>query len=435
MKISGRAIVDYTRPRIDREKGIDTSGDSPVLQPGPGEIAGGVQGYLMGQLPGAIGGVVGAYTGRLVSQKSDSKILKFSASTLAGAALSTATAAGLAALTGAGATVPALAATAVVGGLAGLSGSLASEPGGTGIMSGGIQGFISNRISGAASGSIGGYIGVRAGVKTGSTELAVLTGSLAGAAVGAASTAGLAAIAGQILPWQVAAGSALLGGFAGAVGTLAGSMRSAPRDAVYGGMVAGMIGASYTGNPALGIAGAAAAGYAARAKTRTGQVVLGTLVGAGAGFVAGLPGGLETAAVSALAGAIIAPVGSVGGTAVRQVMRNGQVDLIEGINSKWIDPYLAKNKIGDKTKIAAGAAAGGILLGSLGMVGGLEGVAVMGGIGAVVGAYQTHKLIKTVKQQRDAQAVVREYMPIPAAMAHVLEHQKAIAEGRKPAGA
>ena len=84
MKISGRAIVDYTRPRIDREKGIDTSGDSPILQPGPGEIAGGVQGYLMGQLPGAIGGVVGAYTGRLVSQNSDSKILKFSASTLAG---------------------------------------------------------------------------------------------------------------------------------------------------------------------------------------------------------------------------------------------------------------------------------------------------------------------------------------------------------------
>ena len=34
-----------------------------------------------------------------------------------------------------------------------------------------------------------------------------------------------------------------------------------------------------------------------------------------------------------------------------------------------------------------------------------------------------------------AQAVVREYMPIPAAMAHVLEHQKAIAEGRQPTGA
>ena len=428
MKISARKIIDYTKPRRSLNPAEDTSGDQPVLRNGPGVIAGGIQGYMMGKIPGAIGGTIGSFVGTSLGKKTDSVALKSAAGALTGAALSAATTAGLAAISGQGAAVPALVMSAVVGGLSGLTGTLAAEKGGNGVMSGGIQGFLVNKTVGAASGSLGGYVGVRVGEKTGSTETAMLAGAATGAALGAAAAAGLGLLAGQTPNLRILGGSALLGGFAGTVGTLTGSKRAAPRDGVYGGMLAGMVGATYTGNPALGIATAAASGYAARAKTPLGQAVVGTVLGAAAGGIAGAPMGWSAVAVNALAGAVATPLGSIVGTTARQVMRNAQVDLVNGINKKWIDPMLEKRKLSHTEKVLVGAAAGGIMLGTVGMVGGWKGAAIMGTVGLAAGAFQTDKIIKTVKMERAMHRARVENASIPGTFDRVLEEQQRILE-------
>lgn len=398
------------------------------MRPGPGVIAGAVQGYMLGQLPGAIGGTVGSFVGSgVVGKKTDSTMVKAAAGALVGAGLSAATQAGLSALAGAGASVPALVTSAISGGLAGLTGTLAAEAGGMGVMSGGIQGFIANRTPGLAAGGLGGFVGIRVGEKTGSTEKAVLAGAASGAAIGAAAVAGFAALAGQNASVAVLTTSALMGGFAGAVGTLSGSKRAAPRDAVYGGALAGMMAATYTGSPALGIATAAAAGYAGRAKTPIGQAVVGSVIGAVAGGIAGAPLGLQGAAISALAGAIATPVGSIAGTTFRQVMRNAQVDLVNGINNK-LDPYLEKNPLSHNQKLLAGAVAGGVTLGVLGGIAGWQGTVVMGAAGMALGAYQTHKLIKTVEHEREVTQAVVRYTSIPGAFDGIIEEQKRLVE-------
>ncbi len=421
-------IQRYTKPRVDAQTGANTSGDTAELTPGPSVIAGGVQGYLLDGVSGALGGVVGSYAGSAVAKKSN---MAAGAATgfSVGAATTAAVSAGLTVALGGTLHPASIALSALGGGLASLSGTLASAPGGSGVMSGGIQGFVGNRMSGMAAGSIGGYIGLEVGKKTGSTGTAVLAGTAAGAAIGAGTTAALLSAFGGELGLVVVGGSAVLGGLAGAVSTVSCSRRAAPRDGAYGGMLAGMAAGSVVGNSSLGLATAAASGFAARAKTDTGKAVLGVAGGALAGALAGSVQGSAGIINGAIAGAIAAPLGAIVGTTTRQVMRNAQVDLVDTINNKFVDPYLEKNSLTKGQKIAVGAAAGGLLLGTTGMVAGLKGVAVMGTLGAVAGVVQIDRMIDKAKEQREAAKTVLDYSRPAAVFANVVEAQQKISHG------
>jgi hypothetical protein len=421
-------IQRYTKPRVDPQKGINTSGDSPELRPGPSAITGGIQGYLLDGVGGAMGGVVGSFAGAKVAKKSN--MLAGAATGFGvGAVTTAAVAAGLAAATGAVSTPVTLAMSAVSGGLAGLSGTLASTAGGSGILSGGIQGFVGNRTSGMAAGSLGGYIGLQVGKKTGSTGTAVLAGTGAGAVIGAGTTAALiTGLGGGGLTPMMLVGSAVLGGLAGAVSTVSCSRRSAPRDGAYGGMLTGMAAGSMVGNPSLGLASAAASGFAARAKTNTGKAVLGVAGGAVAGALAGGLQGPAGIVSGAIAGAIAAPVGAIVGTTTRQVMRNAQIDLVNVINTKMVDPYLEKNKLTKTQKLAVGAAAGGLILGTTGMVAGTKGMAIMGTLGAIAGVVQTDRMISKVTEYRDAAKNADEFSAPPQVFGEVIAAQQKISE-------
>ena len=276
---------------------------------------------------------------------------------------------------------------------------------------------------------MGGYIGLEVGKRTGSTGTAVLAGTAAGAGIGAGTTALLMATlgGGNVNPMMVA-GSAVLGGLAGAVSTVSCSRRSAPRDGAYGGMLAGMAAGSMTGNPSMGLAAAAASGFAARAKTNTGKAVLGVAGGAVAGALAGGIQGPAGIVSGAIAGALAAPVGAIVGTTTRQVMRNAQVDLVNVINDKMVDPYLEKNKLSKTQKLAVGAAAGGLILGTTGMVAGLKGVAVMGTLGAIAGVVQTDRMIDKVTEYRDAASAVDEYSAPAPVFGQVIAAQQKISQ-------
>jgi hypothetical protein len=190
-------------------------------------------------------------------------------------------------------------------------------------------------------------------------------------------------------------------------------------------MLVGMAAGSYIGNPAMGLATAAAGGFAARAKTDTGKVVLGVAGGALAGALAGGVLGPAGMIEGAIAGAIAAPTGAILGTTTRQVMRNAQIDLINVINGKVVDPYLEKNKLTHTQIVLVGAAAGGLILGTTGMVAGLEGVAVMGGLGALGGAFQTDRVVRKAQQYREASKAVTEFSKPSAVFANVVaDHQE-----------
>lgn len=426
-----KKAIDYTRPRvIDPELGLTTDGNLPKNLPGMGVIAGGLQGYLTGGTSGAVAGTVGGYAGLKVAQATGSEVAGLGAAAVTGAATAVATTLGMTALTGGVATLPAAAMAALVGGTAAVSGAAAGLPGGFGVMSGGLQGFFAaNGFQGAVAGSIGSYFGTRVGMKTGSTLAAFGAGAAAGAALGAGTTAAMASILSVAVPWPVVAGAALMGGFAGAVGTMAGSLKASTRDSVYGGLGLGAIAASYTGNPAMAIAGAAAAGAAGTAATRTGQAVLGVLTGAAAGALAGAPGGLPAMATSALAGAVIAPLGSVLGSVSMQVRRNFTVDGIAYINGK-LNPYLDKHPLSKTGKLMAGAAAGAIVGGSIGLVAGVPGAVVMGTVGAAGGAWKAHEYLKNVEIEK----TVQKYGGRPFLYANVIAAQEAVLnEGEKPA--
>lgn len=419
------AAYRYTQPRVDPKKGLDTSGDSAQLNAGPGVIAGGVQGYLLDGVSGAAGGVVGGFAGSSIAKK---RGMALGAATGfgVGAATTAAISAGLSTVLGAGINPTAIAVSALGGGLAGLSGTLVSTPGGAGLMAGGIQGFMGNRMSGMAAGTLGGYVGLEVGKKTGSTGIAVAAGTAAGAAIGAGTTAGLvSAFGGQVFPLMVV-GSAVMGGLAGAVATVSSSRRSAPRDGAYGAMLLGMGAGAMVGNPSLGMASAAAGGFAARAKTNVGKAIFGVAGGALTGAVVGGLQGPEGILQGAVAGAITAPLGAIVGTTARQVMRNAQVDLVDGINKKFVDPYLEKNELSKGQKLALGAAAGALMLGPVGMVAqDWKGPAVMGTLGAVAGVVQVDRMIDKAKQVRGAQKRVFDYSQ-PSLFHEVAKAQKAI---------
>lgn len=131
----------------------------------------------------------------------------------------------------------------------------------------------------------------------------------------------------------------------------------------------------------------------------------------------------------AVAGAIAAPLGAIAGTTTRQVMRNAQVDLINTINNKYVDPYLEKNTLSKPQKLALGAAAGALILGPTGMVAqDWKGPAVMGALGAVAGVVQTDRMIDKAKELRGAQTAVFDYSK-PSVFADVAQAQKEISQG------
>jgi hypothetical protein len=435
IQTSLQKVSKYTAPRVDRAKGIDTSGDEVVVDPngnsvarrsGPGVMAGGIQGYLLDGISGAAGGLIGSFSGAAVAKKTN-MLAGAATGTTVGALTSVALTAGLAAAFGG--TPGNLIFAAVSGGLAGLSGTLASAPGGAGVMSGGIQGFVGNRMSGMAAGSVGGYIGLEVGERTGSTPLALLAGTASGALMGAGTTAGLLALVGGSANTAMLVGSAVLGGLAGVAGTIGGSLRSAPKDGVYGGMAAGMAAGAMVGNPMLGLSTAAASGFAARAESKVGQMILGAGAGAVTGAISGALLGPAHILTGAIAGALAAPVGAVVGTASRQVMRNAQVDLVDGINKKFVDPYLEKHTLTHTQKVMVGAAAGGLALGTTGMIAGWKGVAVMGTLGAAAGAFHWDRVIKKAQSYKKAAGNADEYGRSRPVFANVVAAQTQIAAG------
>jgi hypothetical protein len=428
-------VVQYTQPRKDLAKGIDTTGDEVVVdqvgnavprRAGPGILAGGIQGYLLDGISGAAGGVIGSAAGSAVGKKN--MLAGAATGAAVGALTSTALTAGLAAAFGG--QPGSLMFAAVSGGLAGLSGTLASAPGGVGVMSGGIQGFVGNRMSGMAAGSVGGYVGLEVGERTGSTSLALLAGTASGALTGAGATFGLLSLAGGQSHPALIVGSAVLGGMAGFAGTIGGSLRSAPKDGVYGGMATGMAAGAITGNPILGLSTAAAAGFAARAESKVGQIILGVGAGAVSGAISGGLLGPANILTGAIAGALAAPAGAVLGTASRQVMRNAQIDLIEGINKKFVDPYLEKHTLTHAQKVMVGAAAGGLALGTTGMIAGWKGVAVMGSLGAAAGAFHWDRVIKKAQQNKKAALNADTYSRPHGMFANVVAAQAEIAAAK-----
>lgn len=292
----------------------------------------------------------------------------------------------------------------------GTTGDLPSSSTASGVIAGAFQGYVSGGPLGAASGAIGGYVGVRAGEKAGSFAVAVGAGSATGAALGALGANALSAMVGGPIGLGLAASGALIGGFAGAVGTLSGSRRAATRDSVYGGMLAGAIASVYTGNPAMMIAGAAGAGMGGRAAKPAGRIVLGALTGAAAGAVAGLPGGVPFMVAGAVAGAVIGPLGTLVGPTLRQVQRNMTQDLTIALN-KRVEPWIEKHPLGLKGKLVAGATMGALIVGPVGLMFGLKGLAVTTAVGAVGGAIQTFRFLK--KKEKAEKAAAAAAAPPP----------------------
>ena len=62
---------------------------------------------------------------------------------------------------------------------------------------------------------------------------------------------------------------------------------------------------------------------------------------------------------------------------------------------KRVQPWIEKHPLGTRGKLVAGATMGALILGPVGMVFGLKGVAVTSALGAVGGAVQTWRFLKS----------------------------------------
>lgn len=306
-----------------------------------------------------------------------------------------------------------------------------------GAISGGIQGFIGGGPITGVAGAIGGFVGatvdqgrefgvldgmifekgVSMSQDTGRTLKAVGVGSVTGAAVGVAAVVGLAAVLGGPITIPAIAASGILGGFAGATGTLSATRRGSAKDGVYGGFIAGMTASALVGNSALMLATTTAAGMGGYAVKTPGRVVLGALTGAATGAISGSLGGPVTVAVGAAAGAVAGAVGAVIGPPIRQIIRNAVEDLSNAIVKK-LDPFLEKHPLGKKSKIALGALSGAIGLSTMGFIFGPAAFAIGGAVGAALGAFGTGKELKSrekqkamMEQQAKAQAQAQAQQP------------------------
>jgi hypothetical protein len=190
-------------------------------------------------------------------------------------------------------------------------------------------------------------------------------------------------------------------------------------------MAAGAI----VGNPMLGLSTAAAAGFAARAESKVGQVILGVGAGAVGGAISGALLGPDAILIGALAGAVAAPLGAVVATTGRQIMRNAQADVVATINKKFVNPYMEKHDLTHTQKVLVGAAAGGLGLGTTGLVAGWKGVAVMGTLGAVAGALHWNKVFKQAATYKEAASNADEHAKARPVFANVVAAQAGILAG------
>ena len=112
-------------------------------------------------------------------------------------------------------------------------------------------------------------------------------------------------------------------------------------------------------------------------------------------------------------------------------MRNAQVDMVNAINKKWVDPYLEKNTLSKPAKIAIGAAAGALILGPTGMVAQdkVAGLGVMGLVGAAGGALYGAKMVKQAEDIKEARATLVEVDRPQAVFANVIQAQQKISHG------
>lgn len=285
-------------------------------------------------------------------------------------------------------------------------------------LAGVFEGWISGGPVIAGAGLLGGYVGVNVGNKTGQFVPAIGAGALAGSAVATTAAVALSLLFSAPLVRANLVASAILGGFAGTVGTLSGSRRATTRDGVYGGMILGALGGALTHNPLLTIAGAAGGGIGAKAPTTAGRVVLGGLAGAATGAVSGLLGGPAAVVHSAAIGAALGVGGALTGPVLRQLQRNMTEDLTRAIITR-IDPYVEKHGVSRGQKIALGAVTGVLTVGPFGLLFGLKGVAVAAGLGAAIGSVSTYRLLRQREQARKVATVGSQTSPAPPRQAAV----------------
>lgn len=251
-----------------------------------------------------------------------------------------------------------------------------------------------------------------------------LMGLAVGAGVATAAIA-LTQVAGHLNPMGWVAPT-VLGGFIGAVGTLAGDRRSSISDSVTGGMLAGGAAAIFSGNPAMVVAGAVASGVGGRAVKPAGKVVLGALAGAATGALAGFMSGQDLVN-SALIGAATGPVGALIGPPMRQLSRNATVDLTKAALAKT-DPWIAAHPLSKAQKVVLGGVAGALVLGPMGMVAGWNGALIAGSVGIAAGSIKAYTFLNEQERLKEAagakvaaevqQSSVASYILRPSAGAH-----------------
>jgi hypothetical protein len=100
---------------------------------------------------------------------------------------------------------------------------------------------------------------------------------------------------------------------------------------------------------------------------------------------------------------VIGPVGTLVGPSVRQIQRNLTADLTTALNKK-VEPWIEKHPLSKRGKLVAGAVMGSLVVGPVGLLFGLPGLAVTTAVGAVGGAIQTARFLKKKAQEPVPQA-------------------------------
>ena len=203
---TGKKINDYTKPRFDPEKGVNTSGNMSTSSTFNAVLGGGIAALVSTGLPGVPAGALGGIVGVKVGEKTGSRFAAVAAGALTGAA------AGAAAGAVIGGPV-ALVSSAISGAFSGATGTLygsAKASTKDGVFGGAAVGAIVMGPAGALVGSVAGGLGGSAVDDVGRGVLGTAAGAVIGGAIGA--------MAG---PGGIVAG-ALKGALIGGAGSIAG---------------------------------------------------------------------------------------------------------------------------------------------------------------------------------------------------------------------
>lgn len=373
---TGRNLVAYTRPRPD------TIGDTPVPLWESGAIVGGLQGWLSGGpitgVAGLMGGFAGVKTAEMAAARYEKRAIDRAGDALLARVLPT---------------VPAAEHAQVQA----LVADIKKKPDALAIL---------------AANGVPAQNTVGENLKTFFASLG--GGAATGALFGGALTASLAVAFNHPLGAASIAMGGLLGGLGGMVGTLSGSRLASTRDGVYGGMMLGLLLRGATGNPFAAIAAAVGGGIGGKTPTVLGRVTLGSVSGALTGAATAAFAGPAAAGTAAAVGAALGAGGALIGPIVRQVIRNICADMTSAISSK-LEPYLAKHPPSPATKVVLGGVATALMLGPLGMLFGLNGIAVGAGLGMAWGSIATWRKVR--HQEAVKQAAARAAAPSQAASA------------------